>query len=117
MELASQARAARPFRSNTNHDLSNLGIRFRVAVGLEAGGTDETDLITNPNRWPMTLGGLDWGFATEPNFMCGKPVSLAPRGCDNVTGLNADCRVLTAILGATVCTTTSLLEPAQPDVC
>jgi ribulose 1,5-bisphosphate synthetase/thiazole synthase len=23
---------------------------------LEAGGTDETDLITNPNRWPMTLG-------------------------------------------------------------
>ena len=23
---------------------------------LEAGGTDETELITNPNRWPMTLG-------------------------------------------------------------
>lgn len=35
---------------------------------LEAGGTDETDLITNPNRWPMTLGSeLDWGFVTEPN--------------------------------------------------
>lgn len=35
---------------------------------LEAGGTDETDLVTNPNRWPMTLGSeLDWGFVTEPN--------------------------------------------------
>lgn len=36
---------------------------------LEAGGTDETDLITNPNRWPMTLGSeLDWGFVAEPNL-------------------------------------------------
>jgi choline dehydrogenase len=35
---------------------------------LEAGGTDETDLITNPNRWPMTLGTeLDWGFVAEAN--------------------------------------------------
>src|SRR5262249_44496665 len=35
---------------------------------LEAGGTDETDLITNPNRWPLTLGSeLDWGFVAEPN--------------------------------------------------
>jgi choline dehydrogenase len=35
---------------------------------LEAGGTDETELITNPNRWPMTLGSeLDWGFVAEPN--------------------------------------------------
>ena len=35
---------------------------------LEAGGSDETDLIMNPNRWPMTLGSeLDWGFVTEPN--------------------------------------------------
>src|SRR5215467_10894789 len=35
---------------------------------LEAGGTDETDLITNPNRWPMTLGSdLDWGFIVQPN--------------------------------------------------
>ena len=35
---------------------------------LEAGGTDETELITNPNRWPMTLGTeLDWGFVAEPN--------------------------------------------------
>src|SRR5215469_14852253 len=35
---------------------------------LEAGGTDETDLVMNPNRWPMTLGSeLDWGFITEPN--------------------------------------------------
>ena len=35
---------------------------------LEAGGTDETDLVMNPNRWPMTLGSeLDWGFIAEPN--------------------------------------------------
>src|SRR5215510_15963238 len=35
---------------------------------LEAGGTDETELITNPNRWPKTLGSeLDWGFVAEPN--------------------------------------------------
>jgi choline dehydrogenase len=35
---------------------------------LEAGGTDETDLVTNPNHWPMTLGTeLDWGFVAEPN--------------------------------------------------
>lgn len=35
---------------------------------LEAGGTNQTDLVTNPNRWPMTLGSeLDWGFVTEPN--------------------------------------------------
>jgi choline dehydrogenase len=35
---------------------------------LEAGGSDETDLITDPNRWLMTLGSeLDWGFTAEPN--------------------------------------------------
>src|SRR6516162_8924341 len=35
---------------------------------LEAGGSDETDLIGDPNRWPMTLGSeLDWGFVAEPN--------------------------------------------------
>ena len=35
---------------------------------LEAGGVDESDLVTNPNRWPMTLGSeLDWSFVTEPN--------------------------------------------------
>ena len=35
---------------------------------IEAGGGDETDLITNPNRWPQTLGSeLDWGFLAEPN--------------------------------------------------
>ena len=36
---------------------------------LEAGGGDETDLITNPNHWPMTLGSeLDWGFEAEANL-------------------------------------------------
>jgi choline dehydrogenase len=34
----------------------------------EAGGTDEADVITDPNHWPMTLGSeLDWGFVAEPN--------------------------------------------------
>ena len=35
---------------------------------LEAGGSDEADVIADPNRWPMTLGSeLDWGFVAEPN--------------------------------------------------
>jgi choline dehydrogenase len=34
---------------------------------LEAGGTDETDLLADLNRWPMTLSTeLDWGFVAEP---------------------------------------------------
>ena len=40
---------------------------------LEAGGSDETDLVANPNRWPMTLGSeLDWGFVAESNPNRGK---------------------------------------------
>lgn len=35
---------------------------------LEAGGTDESELISNPNAWLMTLGSdLDWGFVADPN--------------------------------------------------
>jgi choline dehydrogenase len=35
---------------------------------LEAGQTDESDLVMDPNRWWMTLGtDLDWGFVAEPN--------------------------------------------------
>src|SRR5215467_12262081 len=35
---------------------------------LEAGGTDETDLVMNPNHWPRALGSeLDWGFVAGPN--------------------------------------------------
>ena len=35
---------------------------------LEAGGSDETDMVLDTDRWPMNLGGdLDWGFVTEPN--------------------------------------------------
>jgi choline dehydrogenase len=35
---------------------------------LEAGGSDDSELVMNPNRWPMTLGSdLDWGFVAEPN--------------------------------------------------
>jgi len=35
---------------------------------LEAGGNDDSELVINPNHWPMTLGSdLDWGFIAEPN--------------------------------------------------
>jgi choline dehydrogenase len=35
---------------------------------IEAGGSDESDVIVNPNRWPQTLGtDLDWQFITEAN--------------------------------------------------
>src|SRR5215475_1346440 len=35
---------------------------------VEAGGTDETDLVSNPNLWTRTLGTeLDWGFVAEAN--------------------------------------------------
>ena len=35
---------------------------------LEAGGSDDSELVTNPNLWPRTLGSdLDWGFVAEPN--------------------------------------------------
>jgi len=35
---------------------------------LEAGGNDDSELIADPNRWPVTLGSeLDWGFVAEPN--------------------------------------------------
>ena len=35
---------------------------------LEAGGSDETDLVLDTDRWPLNLGNeLDWGFVTEPN--------------------------------------------------
>jgi choline dehydrogenase len=44
---------------------ANPGVRVLL---LEAGGDDEKDAITDPNRWPMTLGTqLDWGFVAEPN--------------------------------------------------
>jgi len=44
---------------------ADLGVRVLV---LEAGGTDELELVTDPDRWPMTLGSeLDWGFVAEPN--------------------------------------------------
>ena len=42
--------------------------RTTQVLVLEAGGTDETDLVANPNSWPMTLGSeLDWRFVAEPN--------------------------------------------------
>ena len=35
---------------------------------LEAGGSDDTDLVLDTDRWPLNLGGeLDWGFVAEPN--------------------------------------------------
>ena len=35
---------------------------------LEAGRTDDSDLVMDPNRWVLTLGSnLDWGFQAEAN--------------------------------------------------
>src|ERR1700712_4189853 len=35
---------------------------------LEAGGTDESELVSNPNAWLMALGSdLDWGFVADAN--------------------------------------------------
>jgi choline dehydrogenase len=35
---------------------------------LEAGGSDETDLVMNPNHWVRALGSeVDWRFLAEPN--------------------------------------------------
>jgi choline dehydrogenase len=35
---------------------------------LEAGGSDETEMVLDTDRWPMNLGGeLDWSFFAEPN--------------------------------------------------
>ena len=35
---------------------------------LEAGGSDETEMVLDTDRWPMNLGGeLDWSFVAEPN--------------------------------------------------
>ena len=39
---------------------------------LEAGGSDETDLVLDTDSWPMNLGGEnDWSFMTEPNAHLG----------------------------------------------
>jgi choline dehydrogenase len=41
--------------------------KLRVLV-LEAGGSDESELVMDPTRWPMTLGTeFDWGFVAEPS--------------------------------------------------
>jgi choline dehydrogenase len=41
--------------------------KIRVLV-IEAGGSDETELVMNPGCWPMTLGSdLNWGFVAEAN--------------------------------------------------
>jgi choline dehydrogenase len=35
---------------------------------IEAGGSDETEMVLDTDRWPMNLGSqLDWSFFTQPN--------------------------------------------------
>src|SRR5215813_9804655 len=43
---------------------------------LEAGGTDELELVMNPNLWVRALGSeLDWGFVAQPNaFLNGRAI-------------------------------------------
>ena len=48
---------------------SNPDIRVLL---LEAGGSDESDLVLDTDSWPMNLGGEnDWSFMTEPNAQLG----------------------------------------------
>ena len=36
---------------------------------LEAGGSDESDVVMDPNRWPTNLfTDRDWGFIAEPDI-------------------------------------------------
>src|SRR5215472_14406586 len=48
---------------------------------LAAGGTDELELVMNPNLWVRALGSeLDWGFVAQPNPLLngrGIPYSMA----------------------------------------
>jgi len=75
-----QQKLARELRTTFDYIVVGAGSSGSVVAGrlasdlktqvllLEAGGSDETDLITDPNHWRMTLGSeLDWGFMTEPN--------------------------------------------------
>jgi choline dehydrogenase len=77
---ANQTKLRRDLRSHYDFIVCGSGSSGSVVAGrlaanpevsvllLEAGGSDDTELITNPNRWPMTLGGeLDWGFVAAPN--------------------------------------------------
>ena len=44
---------------------ANPGVRVLL---LEAGGSDETEMVLDTDRWPLNLGNaLDWGFLAEPN--------------------------------------------------
>lgn len=41
--------------------------KIRVLL-LEAGGSDDTEMVLDTDRWPLNLGSqLDWGFFAEPN--------------------------------------------------
>ena len=65
--LNSEQRSTTLWSAQEHPDRSWLeGLRLTIKTHmllLEAGGSDETELITNANRWPMTLGSeLDLGL-------------------------------------------------------
>ena len=70
-------------------------LKTQVPV-LEAGGTDETDLVTNPNRWPRFIG--HW-----PASMTSGILSLPPASISSTltSGFSANRRATT--------------EPEEPD--
>ena len=61
---------------------------------LEAGGSDELELVTNPNFWVRTLGSeLDWGFVAERNpHLNGRAI---PYSMGKVLGGGSSMNVLT----------------------
>ncbi|AHE55714.1 GMC family oxidoreductase [Sphingomonas sanxanigenens] len=46
---------------------------------IEAGGSDEDEVVMDPGRWPLNLGSeRDWGFAAEPNpHLGGRALSMS----------------------------------------
>jgi choline dehydrogenase len=77
---ANQQKLSGEFRTRFDYIVCGAGTSGSVVSGrlaadlntqvllLEAGNTDESDLIMDPNRWPMLLGSeFDWGFVVEPN--------------------------------------------------
>ena len=77
---ANQQQLASQIRTRFDYIVCGAGTSGSVVAGrlaanpavkvllLEAGGTDELELVMNPNHWVRTLGSeVDWGFVAEPN--------------------------------------------------
>jgi hypothetical protein len=63
--IQSSAHGARNYRPECRLTLPIISMKLSSCT---VRGSDEKDVVTNANHWPMTLGTeLDWGFVTVPN--------------------------------------------------